>query len=31
MTPFLNQGERIVNPGNITVGILGDSGWASSK
>ena len=31
MTPFLNQGERVVNPGNITIGILGDSGWASSK
>jgi hypothetical protein len=30
MTPFLGQGERIVNPGNITIGILGDSGWQSA-
>jgi hypothetical protein len=31
MTPFLNQGERIVNPGGISIGILEDSGWAAPK
>ena len=27
MTPFLGQGERILNPGNFTLGALRDSGW----
>jgi hypothetical protein len=31
MTPFLNQGERILNPGTITLGILNDSGWQAPK
>ena len=27
MTPFLGQGERILNPGAFTLGALKDSGW----
>ena len=31
MTPRLGQGERILRPGPITIGILQDSGWAAPK
>lgn len=31
MTPSIGQGERIVAPGPITVGLLQDSGWTSPK
>jgi hypothetical protein len=31
MTPQIGQGERIVDPGTITLGVLDDVGWTSSK
>jgi hypothetical protein len=31
MTPQIGQGERIVNHGTITLGVLDDVGWTSSK
>ncbi|HLN19692.1 MAG TPA: T9SS type A sorting domain-containing protein [Bacteroidales bacterium] len=31
MTPFINPGEAIHNPGTLTLSILGDIGWINTK
>lgn len=31
MTPFIDYGEAIHNPGNLTISILGDLGWINTR